>query len=150
MRYRILGGAVERRERWPGLGSLEFDDAQRSAFVERSSVSLRRDPTHGVKTSRGLVRFLSSRVGIPIRGNVTYVHSHGRREPTSRLCSRSTIMVVGQQGHPSTKRECDLLHLLTIINNQIVIILILMLIIQSSNRATPVHRPTRHSQKAVH
>ncbi len=131
-RYRILGGAVELRERWLGLVSLELDDAQRDASVERSSVSLRRDPTHGVKTSRGLVRFFSSRVGIPIRGNVNYAHSHGRREPTSGLCSRSTIMVVGQQGYPSTKRECDLLHLLTIINNQIIIILILQLIIQSS------------------
>jgi len=69
-RYRTLGGAVELRERWPGPGLLELDNAQRDAFVERSSVSLRRDPTHGVKTSRGLVRFLSSRVGIPIHGNV--------------------------------------------------------------------------------
>jgi hypothetical protein len=64
-----------------------------------------------------------------MRGNVNYTHLNGRREPTSGLCSRSTIMVVGQQGYPSTKRECDLLHLLTIINNQIVIVLILMLII---------------------
>lgn len=46
-------------------------------------------------------------------------------------------MVVGQQGYPSTKRECDLLHLLTIINNQIVILLILMLIIQSSGNSSP-------------
>ena len=131
-RYRILGGAVELRKRWLGLVSLELDDAQRDASVERSSVSLRRDPTHGVKTSRGLVRFFSSRVGIPIRGNVNYTHSHGRGEPTSGLCFRSTIMVVGQQGYPSTKRERDLLYLLTIINNQIIIILILQLIIQSS------------------
>ena len=131
-RYRTLGGAVELRERWLRLGSLEFDDAQRDASVERSSVSLRRDPTHGVRTSRGLVRFFSSRVGIPIRGNVNYTHRYGRREPTGGLCFRPTIMVVGQQGHPSTKRECDLLHLLTMIYNQIVIIFILQLIIQSS------------------
>ena len=131
-RYRILGGAAELRERWLRLGSLEFGDAQRDASVERSSVSLRRDPTHGVKTSRGLVRFFSSRVGIPIRGKVNYTHRHRRRELTSRLCFRSTIMIVGQQGYPSTKRECDFLHLLTVINNQIVIILILQLIIQSS------------------
>ena len=95
-RYRTLGGAVELRERWLAPVSLEFDDAQRDASVERSSVRLRRDPTHGVKTSRGLVRFFSSRVGIPIRGNVNYTHSHRRGEPTSGLCFRSTIMVVGQ------------------------------------------------------
>jgi len=51
----------------------------------------------------------------------------GRREPTSGLCPRPTIMVVGQQGYSPTKRECNLLHLLTILDNQIVIILVLQL-----------------------
>lgn len=56
---------------------------------------------------------------------MSITRKNGKKEPTSRLCSRSTIMVVGQQGYPSTEGQRDLVHLFTILDNQIVITLTL-------------------------